>query len=391
MTRTTITGLRLAIVVTTLFCMSASADAFPKFRAKRFFQGRAALEFASLNLASVADPHGFLTSSDGTCLFYRYWPPAIALDSQKNAEPQKYADAQKHVELPNDADPQEVVLVLHGIGAHAGPFRVVADGLNPRGIPVYAMDTRGHGFSCGKRDQVPDAATENRDIEAMVAFLHESYPRAKIYLLGYSMGGIFALNYASREDSGLAGLVLLAPAMAVSARQDLSTALKNPLIIPCAMFCRSKLVISLTGDRLPKDPQSREEILGLRRDPLAYRKVSVRYVWELARATHGWPARAATGVEMPTLIVRGDKDSLLPLKTSKKLFAVIPASDKKFEAFPNVPHTALWTPETPKILESIAAWVDQPMRENLPPNFSRPSAPSPRAAPDEMRGETPER
>jgi alpha-beta hydrolase superfamily lysophospholipase len=376
MTRTAITGLRVAIVVAALACASGSANAFPKFHAKWFFHERAPLVSAALTPDSVADAHGFLASSDGTCLFYRYWPAPNEVASDQNA------------------DPQEIVLVLHGIGAHAGPFRVVADGLNPRGIPVYAMDTRGHGFSCGTRDEVPDAVTENLDIAAMVAFLRESHPRAKIYLLGYSMGGIFALNYASQENSGLAGLVLLAPALSVSAHQDLSTALKNPLILPCAMFCRSKPVISLTGDRLPKDPQSREEILGLRRDPLAYRKVSVRYVWQLARATHGWSARAAAGLDVPTLVMRGDKDSLLPLKTSKKLFAVIPASEKKFESFPNVPHTALWTPETPKILESIADWADQPMRENLPANFRSPLAanpPSPSGAPSVATGETPKR
>ncbi|MGC1581141.1 MAG: alpha/beta fold hydrolase [Candidatus Acidiferrales bacterium] len=368
MARKTNIALRLAIAASAFVGACSPASAFPKFHAKWFFHERAALESAALTPDTVADAHGFLESFDGTCLFYRYWPGAVAGN------------------LHNDANPQEIVLVLHGIGAHAGPFRVVAEGLNPRGIPVYAMDTRGHGFSCGERDEVPDAATENRDIAAMVAFLHESYPRTRIYLLGYSMGGIFALNYASQENSGLAGLVLLAPAISVSTGQELSTALKNPLIVPCAMFCRSKPVISLTGDRLPKDPLSREEILGLRRDPLAYRKVSVRYVWELARETHGWSARAAAGVDVPTLIVRGDKDSLLPQKASKKLFAVIPATEKKAEAFPNVPHTALWTPETPKILESIADWVDQSMRENLPANLRSARAakpPSPGGAPIE--------
>jgi len=59
----------------------------------------------------IADQHGTLTSADGTCLFYRYWP-AKTWSGQ-------------------------VVIVLHGIGYHSGPYKVIADALNPRGIAVY--------------------------------------------------------------------------------------------------------------------------------------------------------------------------------------------------------------------------------------------------------------
>ena len=52
----------------------------------------------------IADQHGTLISADGTGLFYRYWP---AEDFNGR-----------------------VVIVLHGIGYHSGPYKVIADALN---------------------------------------------------------------------------------------------------------------------------------------------------------------------------------------------------------------------------------------------------------------------
>jgi len=282
---------------------------------------------------SVADAHGFLSAFDGTCLFYRYWTAS----------------------LPDP--PQAVVLVLHGIGAHSGPFKMIGDALTQRGFVVYALDTRGHGFSCGKREDVPNETTETQDIETMVQFLHRSYPGSRIFLLGYSMGGIFALNYASEEHSEIAGLVLIAPVVQLSAKQEILTVTRNPLLIPCAMFCASKPVVSLTQDRLPPDLHARGLILQLRSDPIAYRKVSARYIWHLARETRGWNKHAAPRVDIPTLIVRGDADSVVPMKACQKLLTLLPTSDKELEKFRNVPHTALWSPETPAILERVGDWV----------------------------------
>ena len=80
----------------------------------------------------IADQHGTVTSVDGTSLFYRCWPAT-------------------------DAWSGDVVLVLHGIGYHSGPYKVIAEGLNPRGIDVYGLDARGHGLSCGRRGYVGTA------------------------------------------------------------------------------------------------------------------------------------------------------------------------------------------------------------------------------------------
>ncbi len=121
---------------------------------------------------SISDQHGSTVSSDGTCLFYRYWIPS------------------------GEENPEYVVLLLHGIGLHSGRYEGTAAELNKSGIGVYAVDTRGHGLSCGKRGFIPTIAKENRDISAMLATIQQEHPNAKVFLMAESMGGIFALNYA---------------------------------------------------------------------------------------------------------------------------------------------------------------------------------------------------
>src|SRR5207253_8790487 len=48
---------------------------------------------------TISDRHGTIVSADQTCLFYRFWP----------------------AESPGN----RVVLVLHGIGYHSGPYKVI--------------------------------------------------------------------------------------------------------------------------------------------------------------------------------------------------------------------------------------------------------------------------
>jgi alpha-beta hydrolase superfamily lysophospholipase len=114
---------------------------------------------------SVADKHGVLASGDKTCLFYRYWPAS------------------------ENSSPERVVLVLHGIGYQSGPYKVIADALNPQGMHVYALDARAHGLSCGRRGYIGTPLQAADDVSTIVRFAKTEWPNARIYLLGESMGG----------------------------------------------------------------------------------------------------------------------------------------------------------------------------------------------------------
>src|SRR5437016_6934397 len=89
----------------------------------------------------------------------------------------------------------------------------------------------------------------------MVRFLKQQHPSARLYLLGESMGGAFAMDYM-KDSSEVGGLILLAPALNVNSAQVFR--LGNLPLLPVFLFARRHPAISLVGKRLDessRDPQ----------------------------------------------------------------------------------------------------------------------------------------
>jgi len=277
----------------------------------------------------IHDQHGVVTSSDGTCLFYRHWPS----------------------HGPSD----HVVIVLHGIGFESGPYKVVADGLNPRGIDVYGLDARGHGLSCGIRGYTGSPAQVADDVGAMVRFARQQHPASKIFLLGDSMGCNYALAYAKEHDNQLAGLVLLAPAFYVDTSQLIS--LHSLLLMPYFLIAHRKPVIDLLDGRLTASSRDPDFIAERRSDPLAYKKVSFGYLLDIQRLIHNWRRDIAPRVHAPILMIQGDKDKVVSKKDCRTFAKISASRDLQFKTYPQVRHTTLWDPETPEILEQVGEWV----------------------------------
>ncbi len=279
-------------------------------------------------LEKISDKHGFIDSS-GTCLFYRYWTP------------------------PADTHSDSVVLVLHGIGGHSGNFTAVAQELNKTGLTIYAVDSRGHGLSCGKRGHIPDIPTENTDIGAMLKYLRETYPHAKQYLMAESMGGVFAFNYASL-NGGISGLILLSPAVAIHDHQWRQFGTFRYL--PDLLFTPDKPSIALKGRVKQKDEKQNQFTEDRPLDPLSYKSVSVNYVLEAHEAASHWQDNART-VIVPTLLVRPADDPVISPPASKQFFKLLGAKDKELRVIDNVPHNLLSNQDTPMILAIVSNWI----------------------------------
>jgi acylglycerol lipase len=284
--------------------------------------------------ASVADQHGVLTSADNTCLFYRYWL-SVGSDS-----------------------PERVVVVLHGIGYQSGPYKVIADALNPHGIQVYALDARAHGLSCGRRGYIGTPAQAAADVSTIIQFAKNKHPAARIYLLGESMGGAYALNYVRKNKAQIDGLILLAPAIDVNERQILK--IGNLGLLPYLLFAHRTPAISLVGKRLKESSRDPQFIADRRTDPLAYKRVSVGYLWDIKHLVENWKTEIAPNLTAPTLIVQGGKDVIVSRKDCEILARTKAPSginDRQYKVFPETRHTTLWDPGTPDILKFVTQWI----------------------------------
>jgi acylglycerol lipase len=278
----------------------------------------------------IADRHGFVTSSDETQLFYRHWPATGKWNGR-------------------------VVVVLHGIGYHSAPYKIIADALNPHGTDVYGLDARGHGLSQGRRGFVGTQAEVGADVECMIRLVKEQRPSARIFLLGDSMGADLALNYAKRNSRELAGLVLMALALNLALSQFLS--LESLSLMPYFLLAHRQPVINLVGKRLEDSSRDPEFIARRRIDPLSYKNVSFGYLLDVLRIVFGWRWKIAPRVHTPTLLIKGGKDRVVSHRECVAFDKLSASTDKTFKLYPDVPHTTLWDPETPEILDLVGKWI----------------------------------
>ena len=279
----------------------------------------------------IADQHGTVTSADGTCLFYRHWP-AEAFNGR-------------------------AVIVLHGIGYHSGPYKVIADALNPHGIAVYGLDARGHGLSCGPRGYTGSPVQVAQDVAAIVDHIKRQQPHTKVFLMGDSMGCNYALNYAKDSSAQLAGLILLGPAFWLHASQVFD--LEAAMLMPHFLLGHRKPVIDLVGKRLDESSRDPEWVAARRADPLAYKKANFGYLLDIQRLIFGWRRKVAPRVRVPILMMKGGKDRVVSHSDCAAFQKLSASTDKRFEVFPDVPHTTLWDPQTPEILSLAGEWILQ--------------------------------
>jgi len=278
----------------------------------------------------IGDQHGNLTSTDGTCLFYRYWPAT-------------------------DAWSGHVAIVLHGIGYHSRPYKVIADSLNPRGIDVYGLDARGHGLSCGRRGYIGEAEQVAADVACMVHFIKKERPAANVFLLGDSMGCNYALNYARHGGNSVAGMVLLAPAFYVDPAQLFR--LQSLLEMPYLLLAHRKPVIDLVGERLWESTGDAEFALARAVDSLAYSRVSFGYILDIQRLIWNWKRQIAPRLRLPILMIKGGKDNVVNHQDCATFERLSASPDLRFQVYPEVRHTTLWDPQTPEILDQVGRWI----------------------------------
>lgn len=146
---------------------------------------------------------------------------------------------------PDPAPPRAVVLIVHGLGEHAGRYTHVAHQLMHWGFAVRAYDQRGHGESGGARGALPTETALLDDLADVVddtrlhgirllsstpSFMTPQKPLPLI-LLGHSLGGLVVGRFAALKIRPVEGLVMSSPALdaVLSKFQNLLLALGRTL------------------------------------------------------------------------------------------------------------------------------------------------------------------
>ncbi len=260
--------------------------------------------------------------ADGTALYMRHWPAAGA----------------------SGTEPWAVVLIVHGIGEHSGRYERTGRMLSEAGLDVRALDLRGHGLSEGRRVYVSSWNDYLDDLAVTLAGVRR--PGLPTILLGHSMGALISLTYVCSSRPAPDLLVLSAPPLgaAVPLWQRVAAPLLNR-VVPGLVIANP-----IAGDQLSRDLAVGAAYFA---DPLVQPRSTVRLGAELMAAM-----KRARGdlseLDVPTLVIHGGADTLVPTHLSEPLGRV-PGVERR--VLPNLRHETLNEPEGPEVVAQIVGWL----------------------------------
>lgn len=206
--------------------------------------------------------------------------------------------------LASAALPRAQVLLVHGLGEHAGRYAALAQKLNAWGYAVSAYDQQGHGLSTGARGGITHDDALLDDLADVIAQTREDLPAGlPLILLGHSLGGLVAARFVSLHPEAVDALVLSSPALdpGLNALQKILLA-TLPRLLPDL-----RVNNGLNANCLSHDAAV---IAAYRADPLVHSKISARLARFIATAGPATVAAAAQWT-VPTLLLFAGADRLV--------------------------------------------------------------------------------
>ena len=209
------------------------------------------------------------------------------------------------------------LILLHGNYASSRWWTPQLDRL-PESVQAYAPDLRGCGGNEARTQfkQRPSRLTLNDLVDDLAQFVTALH-LTNFLLVGHSLGGVIAIEYALAHQDMLRGLVLVdtAPPEGLS----LAASLARPLAVSLGFGNRMLMQRALRLVGLPRRGQLARDLVSdaLSTDPNQYVAFS--------EALKGWNVEAALpSLRVPTLLIWGQNDQIMPGHIGKRYLDLLP-------------------------------------------------------------------
>jgi pimeloyl-ACP methyl ester carboxylesterase len=236
---------------------------------------------------------------------------------------------------PSARSDAPVLVLLHGYTGHARSWDAFAAAMSDR-YRVIALDQRGHGESSWAPKEAYGVEDMAADLEAFVAALGLD----GFSLLGLSMGGMVAMEYAGRRPAGLASLVIvdIGPELIASGGQRIRANAEASDVFdsPEAAFATARA-------ENPRPPEAHHRN---RVEANLMRTEDGRWTWRYDRALRTWgvlrprPPQVAwascAAIAVPTQLIRGELSDILAPEVAARMVETIP--DVRFDLVPGSGH-----------------------------------------------------
>lgn len=254
--------------------------------------------------------------------------------------------------LDSRAKLRGVVILVHGLGEHAGRYEHVATQLNSWGFAVRGYDQCGHGESGGPRGGLPTDTRLLDDLADIVDSTRARMPKdTPLIVLGHSMGGLVAARFVSLGLRPIDGLVLSSPALdpGINIVQKLLLAVL-PKIMP-----NLRVGNGVNPHYISHDPAVVAAYM-------ADRQVHDRISGRLGRfiATAGLKVLdEAPRWSVPTLLLYAGDDRLLNPAGSRRFAMTAPANVVRAICFESLYHEIFNELDARPVFAALGQWLDE--------------------------------
>ena len=246
--------------------------------------------------------------------------------------------------------PRALLVALHGLGDHSGLYPMLPDAFLPLGIEIFAPDLRGNGRSPGQRAYLESWRELREDLRRLMIRIRAEHPTIPLFLLGNSLGGLVALDYALHHPEGVRGVIAVSAPLG-----DLGV--PRPLMalgrVLSRWWPRFSLDTGMDLSSLARDPQVVERVL---HDPLFHRRGTARLSTEVT-ATIQRVQAAAGGFPVPMLLLHGAADRMVPPVGSRRFVGATGQPDRTLIEYPDGYHALLADVGGDQVLQDIAEWM----------------------------------
>ncbi|HYO51746.1 alpha/beta hydrolase [Archangium sp.] len=269
------------------------------------------------------------------------------------------------------------MVLVHGLGGSHLNWMMVGEKLARR-ARVLALDLAGFGLTplAGR------SASVHANQALLDRFIQAVSPTEPVILMGNSMGGALSVMQAARQPQRVSGLVLVNPAQP---RAD-DARLERAVLLQFALYAIPGVggfYLKRSAARFGPEVLTRRMLMLCCRDLNRFPEGVVQAHVELARERHErmpWAGEAfiqaarslvmmllrkkrframEKGIQVPTLLVQGTEDRLVPVTNSRELARVRP--DWTYVEYPGVGHTPMM--EIPEeFIATVDRWLDGPGR-----------------------------
>ncbi len=199
------------------------------------------------------------------------------------------------------------ILYFHGNGEVVSDYDGIAYLYNNRGLNLLVADYRGYGASGGKptfSDMVNDAV-KIFDFVCEDEHFHGTTGETVWFVMGRSLGSISALELAVKFPGRMKGLIIESGFISVAG-------LIHHLGLP------------LPGDLSPLEEEYRHLV---------------------------------SKIDLPSLVIHGDQDRLVPLKQGKDLYEALGSKQKELVVIPRADHNNIMFVDSGKYIDAIENFI----------------------------------